>query len=97
MNSTTGYATTFLLSIFSPIVVALITRPKMNSNLKLLIAIVISALCVAAGQFFDGQFQFPPSSSFWIILLATFGAQQVSYNLAKDQIIRPVEAATATP
>lgn len=93
---TTGLGVTFLLSVISPVLVAVINKRVADSNVRLLISIIVVALCVLIGQALDRTFSFPPTAEFWIIMLANFGAQQVSYNLGKDRVVTPIQD-PATP
>lgn len=93
--TTTGLAVTFFTAVLSPLLIAVITRPTMNSNVKILIAVIVTVVCIFLGQLFDtGFLAWPPSPQTWLLLLATFGAQQFSYAVTKDSIVKPVEAAT---
>jgi len=91
MEITPGLGVTFLLSVISPVVVALINKRVADSNIRLLISIIVVAACVLIGQALDKNFTFPPNTVFWIIMLANFGAQQVSYNLSKDKVVTPIQ------
>lgn len=93
-TSVKGLAVTFFLAVVSPLLIATITNKHMSSQLKLLISIIVTAVCVLVGQFFDKSFQFPPDPAFWILLTATFGAQQFAYNVGKDNVVKTVQDKT---
>lgn len=80
-----GVATTFFTSIISPLFVALLTNKKWRSETKLLLAISITALSTVAGFTFDNKFTWPPAVIFWLIMIASFGTQQLVYNVFKKQ------------
>lgn len=92
----TGLAVTFFTAVLSPMLIAVFTRPTMNPKIKILIAVVVTAICVLLGELFDSGFLvWPPDKQLWIILLATFGAQQFSYAVTKDTVVKPIEASTS--
>jgi hypothetical protein len=79
MNDIDLPATTIILNVISPLLVALIRRCTWPSEFVAFLSLVVVALCFTLGQFLDGRLTFPLPESFWVFLLAAWGGNQFLY------------------
>lgn len=86
-------ATTFLLAVLSPLVVAVLRRTNWSQAHIDLAAAVAVIVCYVLGQAFDQQLTWPLSQAFWFGLFAAFGAQQAAYKFGwNDRLLQMLEA-----
>jgi len=86
-------ATTFLLAVISPLVVAALRKATWSQAYIDLVAAIVVIGCYVLGQALDQQLTWPLSQTFWFGLLAAFGVQQAAYKFGwSDRLLQMLEA-----
>lgn len=77
-------ATTVIISILSPILIALIRRQQWSREVIALFSIFAVSCLYVVGKAFDQSLSWPLSGEFWEGLLAALGTSQVSYEVLRS-------------
>lgn len=86
-------ATTTILTLLSPYLVALARRCTWPAIVVTLVSVGVVTLCFSVGQFLDGRQIWPLTQAFWEGLWAAWASNQLIYKffLKDTEIIKALE------